>query len=370
MLHLLSESQRAILEQPQYMVKDFLSGKLHPRQFLNNFPPFEIELIRRGIPKPFTRSLIRIAEHTISPNLTAKERMNFNSRSGISKEWAEESITFIQDKIIGHLYKHQNAESSIRKAVTLSVYYYINSRMSKNESAKFTSRFNSSQLSLFDDIMTRLKASFRAQGFNAYPGSGEFYTEVSGKLAASEAKTMSQEELNLWVNYKEYFTFVPVSDDADEILSEIIRFYDAIFRSFIELENLSLGYGIRMGLKYKNNLEDLFKSFDNLVVYSPNPKVTGFIRERVKSNFSKLGVYSGSTVRAESGFDIMTPKGGFSHSKLIAMAIADVFVKDYLGKQEYSRYPKSTMEVMLRGLVKNFGTMPPDRFYELVRKNG
>ena len=365
MLYLLSPAQRKVIEKPQYKVNDFLNGKFHPGEFLKNFPPYEFELINQGVPKPFVRALINIAKRTINPKFTAKEQANFDSRSIISKEWAQECVHFLKE-IIDRSYSKQNMMNSIRRNINGVVYGYSTYRMSRSEIDKLMARFDKKHLNFFNDTMKMLEFSFRTQGFIVLPGEGDFYTQVNGKIDASDALTITQNKKDFWINFKEYFTFVPVCDNADEILSEVIRFYEAIFQSFLEIQQLSIAYGIAIKMKYKNNLGDFLKSLDNLVVYTPSPKAGAFIRKIVNKNLEKLGIYAGRKDRAESGFDFMTGTSGFSHSRLIAMAVAEVFVKDYLSKKEYGKYSERNLEVMIKGLINNFGSMPPKKFLTLV----
>jgi ssDNA-specific exonuclease RecJ len=131
------------------------------------------------------------------------------------------------------------------------------------------------------------------------------------------------------VTHKEYFTFVPLSKEVEEVYKEIIRFVKALPLVHKELYPLNIELHDDIQLKIPNHLWYLLKHPDSLVIHYRNGNLSGRIREIVIKKYEESGVKLERMHRAESGFDFYNTKAGIqeSHSQLISRVIAKQLLK-------------------------------------------
>lgn len=156
---------------------------------------------------------------------------------------------------------------------------------------------------------------------------------VGYKLPPEVKYVQSRQRVNVLGNvfaitHKEYFTFMPTSDNPNVIYEEVIRFVKTLPLLHSALYPLNFQSqppdGIQM--KIPVTLKMLYGHPDSLVVHYRNSSFGDYIRETVMRTYSAAGVKLGRSIKANRGFDVEFEKDGGkvskSHSELVARVMA------------------------------------------------
>ena len=157
------------------------------------------------------------------------------------------------------------------------------------------------------------------------------------------------------VTHKEYFSFIPNSDNPAEIYEEIIRFVKTLphlHRALYKL-NFSSQPPDDIQIKIPLTLYYFFRHPDSLVIHYRNSNHGGVIRQIVLETYHANGVTLGRSIKAERGFDVEFEKDGGrvrkSHSELVSRVLAKYICNNY---QNFIKMNVSQLAVWLKRNVE------------------
>jgi|GEM_PF-2653315 len=207
-------------------------------------------------------------------------------------------------------------------------------RMSLEESEALTAQFTPAQQKIFQRLIDTSKMMYQDKlGLRGQHGNGENFWEVSDPQVKQKPYIQDIEDVKgrkVEAQYKEYFTFVPISSSPVELLQDMAKFYDALFRAFERIQNIAREKGVSIPMKFKDNLTELLLDLDSVVVYVPDSQTGQLVRIIINEEMAKQKIKLGDRAgRSESGFDLRINGEEFSHRQLVGMAVAAVMEQDY-----------------------------------------
>jgi hypothetical protein len=260
----------------------------------------------------------------------------FDERSAITKKSMEPGLDMFAQHI-KFFYESKESKPNFEKNMASNAAGLLRCRMSATEAEKVISGFEQAQLKIFQKTIEITKQMYQDKlSMRGSAGYGEGFWEVSNPNLPNkfyEEKLTSDNGEEVAVQRKEYFTFVPTSNEPYELLQEIIKFYDALFRAYVRIQEIAKSSGHDIRMKFKDNLKELLMDIDSAIIYVPDSDAGKIAREIVNEEISKAKVKTGREVRAGSGFDFKIGDEYFSHRQLIGKAVAKVMTSDYEGKR-------------------------------------
>lgn len=170
------------------------------------------------------------------------------------------------------------------------------------------------------------------------------------------------------IQYKEYFTFVPLSKDADGLLGETKSFHEALLDAHEKIQRLADERGWNIPMKFSADIRQLITNMDSLVMYVPDPKAGQEIRGIVEETMKQRGIRLGGSGRTRSGFDVTYPDGTqASHRQLISQATSKWIEHDYAGARQLPRLRKEEIAQQLFVRVRTHGKMEPSLLAQTAR---
>jgi len=310
----------------------------------------------------------------MSPELQNEmERQNrIETRGGLSLE-SIKPVAEMTLQHIEHFYKHTgNTDSkNFNKIMTADVAGALESRMPQEEVAEITSQFTGPQLKLFQGIIKISKLMYTEKlGLNGEKGNGESFWEVSNKNLPSAYYPVALTGPNneqARIQFKEYVTFVPTTNEPNELLSEAIKFYDSLLRAYAKVHELAKSLNVNIKMKFADDLNVLLRNIDSVVLYVPNSEVgrqvQAIIRIEMEHNGIKLGSRKG---RSASGFDMIINGQEASHRQLTSRAIAKVMKEDYMTSRKLKNYNSNRLAESIIERSEQAGRLTPEQMLRAI----
>jgi hypothetical protein len=247
----------------------------------------------------------------------------------------------------------------------------LESRMSPEQVSEITSKFTKPQLKLFETTIETTKKMYNEKlGLNGEKGNGESFWQVSNNKLPSATYPISLTGANnerVRVQFKEYFTFVPTSNKPYELISEAIKFYDALLRAQDQVQKLAESLNIDIKMKFADNLSVLLGNTDSVVVYVPNSEVGKQVQTIIRTQMETQGVKLGSRKgRSASGFDMIINGEEISHRRLTGRAIAKVMTEDYMGKRKLATYNHQKLAESIIERSEQAGRLTPEQMLKAI----
>ncbi len=296
-----------------------------------------------------------------------ERQYTIESRGGLSpasiKPAADMTLQHIQ-----HFYKAGEKTNSDKfyRVMAADVSGCLETRLSQEQVNEILSKFSEMQLRQFEKITETTKKMFREKlGLKGEKGNGESFWQVSNPHLqdTSYPRTIhGPRGEQARVQYKEYATFVPTNDEPNELLSETIKFYDALLRAQTRVEELANSLGVDIKMKFADDLKVLLGNTDSVVVYVPDPEVGKQVQAIIKAEMDKQGVVLGSRKgRSPSGFDMILNGEEISHRRLTGRAIAKVMTEDYAGPRKLSKYDGTKLAEKIIERAEQAGRLTPEQ---------
>lgn len=247
----------------------------------------------------------------------------------------------------------------------------LESRMSQEQVTEITSKFTESQLKIFERTIETSKKMYKEKlGLNGEKGNGESFWQVNNKNLPSAnypvALTGPNKE-QVKVQFKEYVTFVPASDEPNELLSEAIKFYDALLRAHTKVQELAKSLNVDIKMKFADDFKVLLGNTDSVVLYVPSPEVGKQVQEIIKTEMEKQGVKLGTRKgRSASGFDMIINGEEISHRRLTGRAIAKVMTEDYMGSRKLANYGNEKLSESIIERSEQAGRLTPEQILKAI----
>lgn len=247
----------------------------------------------------------------------------------------------------------------------------LESRMSQEQVSEITSKFTEPQLKLFERTIDISKKMYRDKlGLNGEKGNGESFWQVDNKNLPSTNYPVTLTGPNkeqVRVQFKEYVTFVPASDEPNELLSEAIKFYDALLRAHSKVQELAKSLNVDIKMKFADDLKVLLGNTDSVVLYVPSPEVGKQVQAIIKTEMEKQGVKLGSRKgRSASGFDMIVNGEEISHRRLTGRAIAKVMTEDYMGSRKLANYDNQKLAKSIIERSEQAGGLTPEQMLRAI----
>ncbi|HEY4513608.1 MAG TPA: hypothetical protein VJH06_03810 [Candidatus Paceibacterota bacterium] len=292
----------------------------------------------------------------------------FEERSGITpramQKGAEQLLTHLR-----YFAKKAVPDSNFKRIIGLGVAGCLRIRMSAEDAHSLMAKFSSEQLTIFSHLLETSETMYKGLGLKVQEGDGESFTQVSNLQIKQKLYTNKIEDSSGTqpaVQYKEYFTFVPVGTEPNQLLSEAIKFYDALFRAFVRIQEVSRSQNLDIPMKFKNSFLELLMDLDSVVVYVPDPETGKLIRGIINEEMEKQKVKLGRKGRAASGFDMKTEGKEFSHRELIGKVVANEMEKDYKGGRKITNYNIEQVASYLSQQSEIAGKLTPQQVLEII----
>lgn len=258
-------------------------------------------------------------EQTVDPQV---------ARQGISKQRGIEFAQGLMSNLNSDPDRDRDSyENFFRRVAEGAIAGYLQGRYSKQEAQEIMSQFSGEHRKKYYEIVSRHKERLEKQGFIIKPGQGDNYLQVDAPGPHKRRDPVilkDSADKRFFVQFKEYFSFSPTTNNGDRTMVEAERFYKAIEEVFPLLQKVAELYNSTISIKFSSSLEDLIQALDNLVVYVDNPQIGQVIRRLVMIQMEKNRLVLGERKgRGDSGFDFMYGNTeGFSHRQLISKAVA------------------------------------------------
>ncbi|MDR3642579.1 MAG: hypothetical protein P4L74_03065 [Candidatus Doudnabacteria bacterium] len=301
-----------------------------------------------------------------------ERQSRIETRGGLTSE-SIKPVADVTLQHIQHFYKKPGAAEpeKFNKIMAGDVAGALESRMSQEQVTAITAKFTEAQLRQFNGIVEMSKRMFREKlGLNGYKGNGESFWEVSNAElpSANYAKTIvgaNSEQAK--VQFKEYATFVPTADEPNELLSEAIKFYDALLRAYARVQELAKSQNVDIKMKFADDLKVLLGNTDSAVVYVPNPETGKAVQAIIKDEMEKRGVKLGARKgRSSSGFDMVVNGTEISHRQLTGRAIAKVMTADYVGSRKLANYDSKKLAESIIERSEQVGRLTPEQMLKVI----
>ena len=246
----------------------------------------------------------------------------------------------------------------------------IRCRMSAEEAQEIVSKFSPAQLENFNNTIKVSKQMYQDKlGLAGQRGNGENFWEVRNPKVPDNQYPVQIEGFNkeqVGVQYKEYFTFVPTSDDPNELLQEVIKFYSALLDAYAKINKIAEEKNLDIKMKFKDDLAELLRDMDSAVIYVPNPETGKLIRNIVDTEMQKRQTKTGRQGRAASGFDLKMPGKVLSHRQLIAGAIGQVMDEDYRSNRKLAGYNDQKLAESILSRTEQASKLTPEQMVRVI----
>jgi hypothetical protein len=294
------------------------------------------------------------------------------TRGGLSVESMRPAV----DLMLQHMQRFMEIpkgskwSTTFNKVMTGNVANTLESRMPGEQAAEIVSNFTKPQLALFSKIIDMTKMMLKGKyGLNGRKN-GESFWEISNPQLpdVTYPKTMKgPHNENVEVQFKEYVTFVPTTNDPYEILSEANKFYEALLRAQEKTQELAKSRNVDIKMKFMDDLYALLRLIDSAIVYVPDPETGAAALDAIKEEMDKQGVLLGARRgRATHGFDMKIDGVGFSHRLLISKAIARTMTKDYEGPRALASYDAEKLAKTIIERAESAGRLTPEQILEAI----
>jgi hypothetical protein len=257
------------------------------------------------------------------------------------------------------------------KKMAAGVAGLLERRMSQEETAAIISKFSDSQLKKFKTMIDLNKQMYKEKlGLNGYKGNGESFWQIRNPKFPYKAypKTITgPNHENVKIQFKEYVTFVPASNEPYEILSEAAKFFNALLRAQQKIQKLAESQNLDISMKFADDLVVLLDNPDSVVLYVPTPEVGKIVQSIIKDEMQSGGVQLGKRKgRSASGFDMKIDGKEFSHRQLTAKAIAKIMTEDYTGKRNIAKYDSKTLAEKIIQRSEQAGKLTPEQILQVI----
>lgn len=258
--------------------------------------------------------------------------------------------------------------------IKVIIYDLLTKKCSGDECGKIMQKFIPKQIFAVDDKLGRLKKELEKDGF-IVDGEGDWFN-VSPKLTAPEGDRFGSVKVIFKITYKEYFSLITVSEEAQGIIKEVFYFLDALPSLAERFLELSRETGDFIQFKTLNHLSDMLWHQDSLVVHHRKKSNGKRIRELVDAVMRQRGVMIARKHRASSGFDFKIVhryfskmenkmaefKKGKSHSDLVAEVVADYLVAYFNSVKNADLVSVEDLARRIESLVLEVSQWPFERF--------
>jgi|GEM_PF-6824570 uncharacterized protein (DUF1778 family) len=250
-------------------------------------------------------------------------------------------------KVIRNQVSSDNAHSSIKD----EIYSLLTQRKTRDEYDKLTKAYDGTQQDLYEQRLREAAIKMKKM----IPGSsvdfGGYWFSYFPPNMAERRKSRYGE---VYVNFKQYFSFVPTSKNSEEIFMEILRFIDALPGLAGIVYELGRQENDAISFKIPEDLSIFLNHNDSLVIHFYSRQDLGKVIEgMVKNFFKKHEVYFTRKGRAGSGFDFKSddPSLGASHSQIIAKIVADYFFQQYVMTRRVETVTAPEMVRWLKAII-------------------
>ena len=165
------------------------------------------------------------------------------------------------------------------------------------------------------------------------------------------------------IQFKEYFTFYPVSKDFNGAYKEIIKFLDLMPELSIILLKISQESNDYIKFKFPYLLSILLKTSESLAIYYSNQKNSSLIRKKVEKHFRHHGLLLKEGNKKASGFDLVIGDSSKTYTSIISEIVAREIVAK---KNKILEMNLAVFVSWLKKEVKKIGELTPHEVHKLL----
>ena len=263
------------------------------------------------------------------------------------------------------------SKERVRNIATNFISGYLDTRFdSRHEQVVLAQLVAGKEGDYYEELDKNILPTYGKRGYGVSP-EGEYFqiTPLGWQEAQKQRPTfVSPRGGKVAIQYKEYFTFVPLGKNAAENIAETKIFHAGLLEAHAKVQNLASERLWNIPLKFAGDLKKLVTNLDNVVFYVPNPEAGQEIRAIVEQEMKERGIRLGGSGRARSGFDVIYPDGTeLSHRQLIAQATSKWLEDDFAGPRRLLQMRKKDIAQQLFVRVRSYGKMEPGPLAQAAR---
>ncbi len=318
-----------------------------------------------------------MSEQTPDAHQEAAQKMEqqrrFSEREGITPQYSLEFSQQLQDWMRTY-YESKDitfAKERVRKVATNGIAGYLNSRFDRKHADVLLSNLVAGkEPDYFEELDKNILPTYGKNGYQV-TNTGDYFQVMQrggADLEAQRPTFTTPSGKKVGVQYKEYFSFVPVGANASDTLDETKRFHEGLLEAHKKIQSIASKKGWNVPMKFCADLRQLVTELDSLILYVPNPEAGQELRKIIEDEMKQRGVRLGGSGRTRSGFDLTYPDGTeASHRMLIARATSKWIEDDFTGPRRLMSQRKEDIAQQLFTRVRTFGKMKPEALEQAAR---